>query len=182
MIRLTLAHGISPHSSIGFAAFGLLHAKLVSIPSGYRWTKLARRLLDKNFTNGMYYSCIPSHSTRWYSNLPCFSDVAGDVYHLTTQLACFVEPLQSANETFLQSYSCSMLCGDVNNAIQNMLVHAVGSFWCGLHLDKVKDNFEASACLAKKFGYTIWLRLVTNFLQIHGGYIYFTLLGSFAAS
>lgn len=138
MIRLTLAHGISPHSSIGFAAFGLLHAKLVSIPSGYRWTKLARRLLDKNFTN----------------------DVAGDVYHLTTQLACFVEPLQSANETFLQSYSCSMLCGDVNNAIQNMLVHAVGSFWCGLHLDKVKDNFEASACLAKKFGYTIWLSIV----------------------
>ena len=103
-----------------------------------------------------------SHSYICYnSNLPYFSDVAGDVYHFTTQIACFVEPLQSANETFLRGYSCSMLCGDVNNAIQNIVIHAAGSFWCGLHINKVKGNLEASVRLATKFGYTIWLRSVT---------------------
>jgi len=63
MIRLTLAHGITPHSSVGFAAFGMLHAKLVSIPSGYRWTKLARRMLDKHFSNGRHSLCVSSRTS-----------------------------------------------------------------------------------------------------------------------
>lgn len=128
--------------------------------------------------------CFISHLILCHSDLPCFSDAAGDVYCLTTQIACFVEPLQSANETFLHSHACSMLCGDVNNAIQNILVHAVGSFWCGLHLDKVKDNLEATARLATKYGYTSWLRLVTHSLQIQHdrNFISLTLLGSFAVS
>ncbi|KAL7475442.1 hypothetical protein ACHAW6_001352 [Cyclotella cf. meneghiniana] len=76
IIKLTISHGLSPMSAIGFAYFGGMVAELGDIRGGYRFTRLAKALDDKTQN----------------------SEIAGEVLWLSTESLSFIEPLQTANE------------------------------------------------------------------------------------
>jgi hypothetical protein len=76
IIQLSLAHGMSPVSPIGFVHLGSYMAKLGDISGGYNYVKLARSLLDK----------VGSR------------ECAGEVNCIGTHVIACVEPLQAALE------------------------------------------------------------------------------------
>jgi len=76
MIQLSLSHGMSPVSPIGFVHFGSYMAKLGDIRGGYHYVQLALSLLDK----------VGSRES------------AGEVICIGTQVRVYIEPLQAALE------------------------------------------------------------------------------------
>jgi len=51
LVRLTIEHGVSPLSGIGFAYYGGMIAELGDLRKGHRFTKLAKALINKNQIN-----------------------------------------------------------------------------------------------------------------------------------
>lgn len=92
LVQLSINFGYSPISPVGFTYFGMLCARLGDIREGYSFVKIGRRLLDR----------------------PGYNKVAGEVISMSTQVMCFVEPLQSANEYFLDGHSAAMAAGDMS--------------------------------------------------------------------
>eukprot|EP00985_Skeletonema_marinoi_P028160 scaffold24191_cov73-Skeletonema_marinoi.AAC.1 len=74
IIELSLTHGMSPVSPLGFAYYGSYLAKQGEINKGYHYVKLALSLLDK----------VGSREN------------AGGVIFVCTQVKSYVEPLQAA--------------------------------------------------------------------------------------
>jgi len=135
MIQLSMKYGHSPISPLAFTYFGMLLARLGNIREGYSYVKMGRKLLDR----------------------PGYNEVAGEVISMATQVMCFVEPVQSANEFFLQGQAAAMSAGDMNNAIMSSLVYSVGSYWAGVKLPTVRENFTASRSMMEKQGNLMWL-------------------------
>jgi hypothetical protein len=98
---------MSPVSPIGFALFGGLVANLGNIRGGHRFTKLAKTLLGSTGS----------------------TEIAGEVIWLTTEVQCFVEPMQTANEYRIQGQTTAMLAGDVH--------------W-------VRNDYDSSLCYQKR--------------------------------
>ena len=73
MVQLSLAHGMSPVSPIGFVFFGQLLARLGYIQDGCHYVKIARKMLDRFGTK----------------------EIAGEVFAVSTQIMCFVQPVQA---------------------------------------------------------------------------------------
>jgi len=117
----------------------MLLASLGSIREGYKYVKIGRKLLDK----------------------PGYNEMGGEVISIGTQIMCFVDPVQCANEFFLQGHDTAMAAGDMSNAIMNRLAYAVGSFWAGANLQVVKENFVASRRLMEKQNNLMYLSLQT---------------------
>lgn len=119
MIKLTISHGMSPVSPIAFAYFGGLVANLGNVRGGHRFARLAKVLLDT-------------------MNSP---EIAGEVIWLTTEIQCFVEPMQTANEYRIHGQTTAMLAGDIHWAMFNRLSYCIGLLWAGLKLPTVKEAF-----------------------------------------
>ncbi|KAL3799122.1 hypothetical protein HJC23_002250 [Cyclotella cryptica] len=119
MIKLTISHGMSPVSPIAFAYFGGLVANLGNIRGGHRFTRLAKLLLEAMGS----------------------TEIAGEVIWLTTEIQCFVEPMQTANEYRIQGQTTAMLAGDIHWAMFNRLSYCIGLLWAGLKLPTVKEAF-----------------------------------------
>eukprot|EP00804_Cyclotella_cryptica_P026389 CCRYP_020284-RA/>CCRYP_020284-RA protein AED:0.07 eAED:0.07 QI:0/0.5/0.2/1/1/1/5/346/1279 len=100
IIQLTVEHGLSPMSAIGFAYFGGMLAELGDIQEGYQYTKLANALLDKNHSN----------------------EIAGELIFLSAELRSYMEPLQVINDCRLQGQATAMAAGDVHWACMNKLM------------------------------------------------------------
>ena len=113
----------------------MLLASLGSIREGYKYVKIGRKLLDK----------------------PGYNEMGGEVISIGTQIMCFVDPVQCANEFFLQGHDTAMAAGDMSNAMMNRLAYAVGSFWAGANLQVVKENFVTSRRLMEKQNNLMWL-------------------------
>lgn len=47
---------------------------------------------------------------------------AGEVICIATQIACFVESVQSAKEFHIDGYNAAMASGDLSNAMTNIMV------------------------------------------------------------
>jgi hypothetical protein len=132
MIKLTIDHGLSPMSAIGFAYFGGMVAELGDIRGGNRYTQLAKALLDK------------------IQN----SEIAGEVIWLSTESLSFIEPLQIANEYRKQGQAMAMAAGDIHWACWNKLSYCVALLWCGVELSVAKEAFADNArvrCAFVKF-------------------------------
>ncbi|KAL7490060.1 hypothetical protein ACHAW6_015800 [Cyclotella cf. meneghiniana] len=117
MVQLTMLHGLSPVSPIGFVYFGSLLAKRGSIQLGHRFTLLAKALLEK----------LESE------------DIAGEVICVATEVLRFVEPLQTANESLATlGESAAMKEGDIRWACINRLQYCSMMFWACPNLSVVK--------------------------------------------
>ncbi|KAL3797973.1 hypothetical protein HJC23_013211 [Cyclotella cryptica] len=119
IVKLTIDHGLSPVSAIGFAYFGGMVAELGDIRGGYRFTRLAKALVDK------IQNC----------------EIAGEVIWLSTESLSFIEPLRTVNEYRIQGQATSMAAGDIHWACWNKTSYCVALLWCGVKLSAVKEAF-----------------------------------------
>eukprot|EP00985_Skeletonema_marinoi_P001074 scaffold434_cov190-Skeletonema_marinoi.AAC.5 len=126
IIELSLSHGMSPVSPIGFVYYGSYTAKLGDISEGYHHVKLAVSLLDK----------------------VGLRDSAGEVIALCTQVKTYVEPLQATLEYHHDGYAAAMASGDSSQALINTLLNCIGSFFAGSNLQRMRDRFAEAIKLS----------------------------------
>jgi predicted ATPase len=119
IIQLSLSHGMSPVSPIGFVHLGSYIAKLGDISGGYHYVKLALSLLDK----------VGSRES------------AGEVICIGTQVRVYVEPLQAALDYHNEGYAAAMACGDVMQAALNKMLSCGNSFGAGENLQTVREKY-----------------------------------------
>jgi hypothetical protein len=118
IIQLSLHHGMSPVSPIGFVHLGSYMAKLGDIRGGYHYVQLARSLLDK----------VGSRES------------AGEVICFGTQVVAYVEPLQAALEYHNEGYAAAMASGDVIQAALNNLFSCGNSLFAGVNLKTMREK------------------------------------------
>ncbi|KAL7551594.1 hypothetical protein ACHAWF_014787 [Thalassiosira exigua] len=152
VVQLSIKHGLAPGSALGFTYFGALIARLGNIHEGYRYVKIGRKLIE---TEGMY------------------DEVAGEVISIGTHVMCFVQPLQSAIDCFLQGHAAAMSSGDISNALMNRMFYALCSFWAGTDLNVVRERFATSRRMMQKQNSLTWLAHLTpverSMLALIGG-------------
>jgi len=119
IIQLSLLHGLSPVSPIGFVHLGSSMAKLGDIRGGYHYVKLALALLDK----------VGSRES------------AGEVICFGTQVRVYVEPLQAALEYHNEGYAAAMASGDTLQAALNGLFSGATSLCAGVNLETVREKY-----------------------------------------
>jgi hypothetical protein len=119
IIQLSVDHGMSPVSPIGFVHFGSYIAKLGDIRGGYHYVKLALSLLDK----------VGSRES------------AGEVISFGAQVRAFVEPLQAALEYHKEGYAAAMASGDTFQAAVNLVFSCANSIFAGVHLQTMRTQY-----------------------------------------
>jgi predicted ATPase len=120
IIQLSLDHGMSPVSPIGFVHFGSYMAKLGDISGGYNYVKLALSLLDQ----------VGSRES------------AGEVICIGTQVRAYVEPLQAALEYHDEGYTAAMASGDSSLAAANFMLSCGGSLFAGVKLQTMREKHD----------------------------------------
>jgi predicted ATPase len=118
IIQLSLDHGISPVSPIGFVHLGSDMAKLGDISGGYHYVKLALSLVDK----------VGSRES------------AGDVICFGTQVIAYVEPLQATLECHDEGYAAAMASGDVLQAAVNKHILCSNLLLAGENLQVLREK------------------------------------------
>ena len=122
IIQLSLTHGMSPVSPIGFAYYGSYLAKQWNISEGYHYAKLALSLLDR----------VGSREN------------AGEVIFVSTQVRLYVEPLQAALEYHNQGYAAAMASGDSHLAVINLFAFIANNFFAGANLQRMQELYTNS--------------------------------------
>jgi predicted ATPase len=141
IIQLSLSHGLSPVSPIGFVHFGSCMAKLGDISGGYRYVKLALSLLDK----------VGSRES------------AGEVIIIGTHVRAYVEPLQAAIAHYDDGYAAAMTSGDTNIASLNRLCFYFGSFFAGVNLQILRKKYDETQMMMAERKQTIFLIYAIQF-------------------
>ena len=118
IIQLSLTHGMSPVSPLGFAYYGSHLAKSWNISEGYHYVKLAVSLLDRVGTR----------------------ENAGEVIFVCTQVRLYVEPLQATLEYHHQGYAAAMASGDSNLAAANLFAFNASKFFAGANLQRMQEK------------------------------------------
>jgi predicted ATPase len=119
IIKLSLLHGMSPVSPVGFAYFGSCLAKLGDISGGCHYVKLALSLLDK----------VGSRES------------AGEVICIGTQVRAFVEPIQAVLEYHDDGYVAAMVSGDIRIASINSFLSFGSGFFAGVSLQIMQEKY-----------------------------------------
>jgi predicted ATPase len=135
IIQLSLLHGMSPVSPIGFAHFGSIIAKLGDIRGGYHYVKLALSLLDK----------VGSRES------------AGEVICFATNVRTYLEPLQSVLESFNDGYTAAMTSGDVGMAAVNRAMATAVSFYSSANLQTMREKYAKMIEMMEKRKQMIFL-------------------------
>jgi hypothetical protein len=128
IIQLSLSHGMSPVSPIGFVHLGSSMAKLGDIRGGYHYVKLALSLLDN----------VGSRES------------AGEVICIGTQVRLYVEPLQAALEYHNEGYAAAMASGDIIQAALNKMLSCISSSIAGVNLQIVREKYAESIKFMKE--------------------------------
>ncbi len=142
-VHLSLTYGMCPFSSVGFAHFGALLAKRGNLSDGYSYSKIGKNLLR----------IIGS------------KEVAGEVICVSTHVFCFVEPVQSTNEFYLEGHKAAMAVGDMINAMLNIIIHNVNCFWIGSSLPTVRKGFESTRFLLEQQNHETFLSQILPIMR-----------------
>ncbi len=118
IIQLSLMHGMSPVSPVGFVHLGSYVAKLGDISEGYRYVTLARSLLDR----------VGSRES------------AGEVISIGAQVRAYIEPLQATLEYHNEGYTASMASGDIGQAALNTVLICSSSLSAGVNLQTMREK------------------------------------------
>ena len=143
IIQLSLSHGMSPVSPLGFVHLGSYIAKLGNIREGYHYVRLALSLIDRVE----------------------FRESAGEVICLGTLVRAYVEPLQASLDYHHEGYTASMVSGDVIQAALNRFLHCSSSFFAGMKLQDAQEKCtEVTTFLHEKqmFIFVIQLQCLQN--------------------
>jgi len=128
IIQLSLDHGMSPVSPIGFVHFGSHMAKLGDISGGYHYVKLAISLLDK----------VGSRES------------AGEVICIGTQVRLYVEPVQAALHYYDEGYAAAMASGDIIQAAANLIFGCASSSFAGVNLQTEREKYAEAIKFMKE--------------------------------
>eukprot|EP00985_Skeletonema_marinoi_P010653 scaffold4990_cov72-Skeletonema_marinoi.AAC.1 len=128
IIELSLTHGMSPVSPLGFAYYGSYLAKQGNINKGYHYVKLALSLLDK----------VGSREN------------AGEVIFVCTLVKSYVEPLQATLEYHHEGYAAAMASGDSSQAVINLLALNSSSFFAGANLQRIQEQCSITIQLCEE--------------------------------
>eukprot|EP00986_Skeletonema_menzelii_P005636 scaffold2093_cov219-Skeletonema_menzelii.AAC.1 len=120
IIQLSLTHGMSPVSPLGFVHLGSYLAQLGDIRGGYNYVKLACSLLDK----------LESR------------ECASEVICISTQVVSYVEPLQATLEYYDKGCAAAMASGDIFQASFNMFLGHTSHFFAGMKLQTTREKGE----------------------------------------
>ena len=116
MIQISLDHGMTALSPVGFAQYGNYLALVKNdFEDGYRYVKFASSLMKK----------MPSRAHD------------GDVIYYSTHTRLVAEPMQSAVENYLEASKAAMRSGATKYAIASCYLYDSFSFWTGKKLDAV---------------------------------------------
>eukprot|EP00986_Skeletonema_menzelii_P005633 scaffold2092_cov165-Skeletonema_menzelii.AAC.1 len=118
IIRLSLSHGMSHVSPLGFLHLGSYIAKLGDIRGGYKYVKLARSLLDK-------------FGSR---------ENAGEITCMYTQVVSYVEPLQATLEYHDEGFAAAMAAGDISQAVLNIYFGYISVYYAGVKLQTTREK------------------------------------------
>jgi len=134
MVQLSIAHGMSPLSPLGFTYFGQLLAAFGDIREGYRYVKIGRQLLERMGSK----------------------EVAGEVIAQGTQVVCCFEPVQAAVEAHVEGQTTAMAAGDYHFALYNSACYVVISMWAGVKLAEFKKRSDQALALMKERNTIVW--------------------------
>ena len=154
MVQLSIAHGMSPFSPLGFVHFGQLVAKLGDIQEGCRYVKIARKQL-KSFGS---------------------KEVAGELTAIGTQLMCFVEPMQATQELHATQQADAFAAGDTVGGSFHSVLYVATSFWSGTKLPVCRERLSRAHRLLSESGQENFL---AHILQLERNVL--ALIGSDAA-
>ena len=150
MIQLTMGKGMSPVSPIAFVFFGQLLARQGDVQDGYLYTQVAHKMLEQFGTK----------------------EIAGEVIAVSTQIKCFVDPVQVALEAHADGHTVAMAAGDTNGALLNSIVYVATMSWAGTKLRIVKKEFDKACRLMEECKHITWLAhiipLKTLFQELMG--------------
>jgi predicted ATPase len=141
MIQISIDHGMSPVSPIGFTYFGHHVATHGYIEEGRRYVNIAWTLLDR----------IGS------------KEFAGEVIAIGSQLLHFVSPIQVTLEFHAQGYSVAMAAGDMHGAMINSGYHVLILFWFGTKLFVCREHYSRTCRLMEQHGHINFLAHAIQF-------------------
>ena len=101
------------------------------IRDGCRYARIGRKLFDRIGTK----------------------EVAGEVIAISTQMMCFVEPLQATIESHLHGQTIALAAGDTNGALINSSLYNSLLFYSGTKLQVCKEQFDRTLRLVDKHGH-----------------------------
>ena len=155
MIQLSIDHGMSPVSPIGFTYFGQHVATCGDIEQGCRYVNIARKLLDR----------IGS------------GEFAGEVIGMGSQLLHFVKPVQTTIELHTEGYTIGMAAGDMQGAMLNLAYYCGIAFWSTTKLIICKERFAQTCRLLDQHGHSNLLshilpvvKIIQLLMGIHDSY------------
>ena len=119
MVQLSVTHGISPLSPIAFVYFGSILAKRGNTKVGYRFSVLAKKLVE----------------------LLDSKEIAGEVICVMTETQTYLQPMQASKELWIQGESAAITAGDIYFACINRLQLCSTLFWTGVKLSTVNEEF-----------------------------------------
>ena len=123
MIQISLKHGMTSLSPIGFAQYGNYLALVrEEFEEGYRYAKFALSLMKQ----------IPSRAHD------------GGVIYYSTHTKLAIEPMQSAVESYLDAYKAAMKSGATKYAIASCYLYDSFRFWLGKRLDVVVESMNTT--------------------------------------
>lgn len=123
MIQISLKHGMTALSPIGFAQYGNYLALIrEEFEEGYRYVKFALTLMKQ----------IPSRSHD------------GDVIYYSNHTKLVVEPMQRAVKNYLDAHEAAMRSGATKYAIASSYLYDSFSFWSGKRLDEVVESMKTT--------------------------------------
>ena len=118
IIQISLSHGMSPVSPIGFVHFGSHIAKLGDINGGYHYVKLANSLLEK-----------------------VSRENAGQLIGFGTQIVAYVEPLQAVLTYHQVGFEAAMASGNAFLAGSIAMIKSTHAFFAGQNLQAVREGY-----------------------------------------
>ena len=131
MIRLSVDHGMSPVSPLGFTYFGQHVAACGDIEQGCRYVNLARKLMSR----------IGS------------KEFAGEVIAMGSQVLHFAKPIQLTREYHTEGYTIAMAAGDMPGAMFNSMFYCLLGFWFGTKLIVCKEHISRTFRLMEQHGH-----------------------------
>ncbi|KAL3787586.1 hypothetical protein HJC23_000074 [Cyclotella cryptica] len=124
MVNISIDHGMCSTSPIGFAYFGGMLVKLGEMSDGYRFSKLAKVLLEKGGRK----------------------EIAGDVIWTTSEVLSYYEPFQTVNKYRVHGQITALAAGDVQSACALKMSYCTTLLWAGFNLKTVQEALSDAGC------------------------------------
>jgi len=150
IIEISLVHGFSPQSHVGFALYGSFIARTGDIRGGYRFAKLSKALFNKAGA--------------------AQSSAEGLAY--TTQTIAHIEPIQSVIDLNTNDCKVIMAEGCEYDILLNSHLRCYLYFWGGEKLSRVLEFFEENRRMVIQHKHMSFLAMLMparrTVLTLHG--------------